>query len=131
MGSTEDGAARRQPAGNERDDDEHESYGGKGERVVRGDAEELRAHQAGKPECQHNAEGHTDQSHGCSLTENEAENVTALCAEGHADADFARALADQIRDDAVDADAGKPQRDARRRRRAESWRGVARQRRFR
>jgi len=62
-----------------------------------------------------------NEGHGCSLTENEAENVAALRAERHADTDFARALADQIRDDAVDADAGERERDQRRKRRAGSW----------
>ena len=88
------GAARGQTAGDEGDDDEHQSDGGKGERVVRGDAEELRAHEAGEAESESDTEGHANERHGCSLTENEAEDVTALRAERHADTDFARALAD-------------------------------------
>jgi hypothetical protein len=88
------GAARRQPAGYQRNDDKHQSDSGEGERVVRGDAEELRAYEAGEAESESDTEGHANERHGCSLTENEAEDVTALRAERHADTDFARALAD-------------------------------------
>jgi len=58
-----DGGRRgaRQPAGDERDDDEHQSDGGEGERVVRGDAEELRAHQAREAESENDAESHANE----------------------------------------------------------------------
>jgi len=50
---------RGQPAGDERDDDEHQSDGGEGERVVRGDAEELPALiRRVRPESENDAESH-------------------------------------------------------------------------
>jgi hypothetical protein len=88
------GSPGGQVAGGQGDHYKQDSDCGEGEGVVRGDSEELTAHEAGEAESEDHAEDNTEEGHFCALAEDEAEDVGALRSEGHADADFAGAFAD-------------------------------------
>ncbi len=98
-------------AGGERYQNQDESDSGEGERVAGRDAVKLGGHEAGESGGESDAGGDSEEGHAQALAEDEAQDVRTLRAERHADADFAGALADQIRDDAVDPDAGEQERE--------------------
>src|SRR4029077_8364439 len=68
-------------------------------------------HEARESERSGDADEHAKDGHLHVVGEHEAQNVPAARAESHANADFLGALADEIRNDAVDANAGKKQRE--------------------
>lgn len=72
------GTAGGQVAGGQRDSDQDQSDGGEGGRVVGCDTEKLAGHEAGEAEGQGDAEGDAGEGHGCTLTEDEAEDIGAL-----------------------------------------------------
>ena len=100
------GAASREVAGEERDGKQEKWDAGKRDRVVGADAVEDPSQDLGDGggDSDTNDAADDDGAHG--LPQNERHDVAAVSTQGEADADFAEALADAERDDAVDADGG-------------------------
>src|SRR6185437_13128334 len=104
------GAARGQVAGDQSRDEDGGGRGGEYERVGWIDAIEQRSHQTGERERSGYAhyESGADERH--ALPRNLHQDLRALRAQRHADADLGGALRDAVGDDAVDADGGERQR---------------------
>lgn len=102
-------ASRGDVAGEQRDEGQQSAYSRKRQWIVRAHAEKLIGHEPGERQSSGDADQHPQQCHSDSLAEDEAHDVAGLRAERHAYPDFMRALAHQMRDHAVNADAGKDQ----------------------
>src|SRR5712664_2200772 len=94
------------------DESEQGGDAGKGERVGGADAEEKAGQEARDRQGGGNSQCEAEQRQTSSVTQDEAEDIPALGAEGNADAEFLGALGDAVGDEAVDAHGGKQQSDA-------------------
>jgi hypothetical protein len=67
--------------------------------------------ETGADDAGNQARDNTDAKENGSLTEDELENIAAVCANGHADPDLPSALGDGVGEDAECADGGEEERD--------------------
>src|SRR6185369_14537774 len=107
------GAARGEVAGDEGDRDEAKGDGDKCHRVVGGNAEQDRVEEAGEEKGGDEARDNAETGELESSAEDELEDVRPRRAEGHADADLFVTLRNEIRDDSINAEAGKGERENR------------------
>ncbi len=107
------GAAGGQVAGESGDGGEEEEHGREGGGVGGGDAEEESAESAGESPGGSDADEHADGGESERLEKNAGLQSLRGGAEGHTDADFLGPLGDGIRDDGVDTERGKNQREER------------------
>ena len=82
-------------------------------RVERRDFEEHRRDEARQCERARDADGDAGDGEPHAAADDQAEDVAALRADGHAQPDLLRSLADGIGDDSVEADGGEEERDER------------------
>jgi len=80
---------------------------------MRGNAKKLIGNQARQSESGNDADEHPNERHFRALTEHEPHHIDAPRTEGHPDADFMSALADQVGDHAVNSSTGKNERERR------------------
>src|SRR5581483_6265890 len=104
------GAAGRGETRGEGHRDQQSGDGGEDRRVGRSHFEEQRAEIAGEAERRQGAGGETQGGQTEGAADHEAQHRGAAGAERDAEVDLARALRDQITDDAVDAERGQEQR---------------------
>src|ERR1700754_5001608 len=95
------GAAGGNPAGDERDDEEQRGDQGEGCDVPWPDAVEQAGGEARGGESEGNADEQCDDGETHSSADDHGLHLGGACAEGHADADLAGALADGVAHDAV------------------------------
>src|SRR6516162_5752218 len=81
----------RKVAGGQRDYSKQNRYSGKGEGIGGSDAVQEGSHQVGEQERSNDTDAHTGKAYGRAAGENQTHDVATLCAQGHTDADFARA----------------------------------------
>ena len=79
--------------------------GGERKRVCSADTVEQCGHEPSDDERSHDSEADAEKRESRPLAKDEAEDVAAIRAKGHADAEFLGALRDAVSDHAVDADA--------------------------
>src|ERR1700723_201960 len=109
------GAARRNVTRGERYRGQDHSYASERKRIGGAHAVQHAGHQTCQRQSGHNADAHTDQRHLRAVTENQPQPVTTLRSQRDAYAELARLLPHQIRNDAVDSQARKQQREQRER----------------
>src|SRR2546427_6020057 len=105
------GAAGGDEAGQQGDAREQGGDTGESERVRGADAEKQAGQEARDRQGGGNSQCEAEQRQTGSVTQDEAEDIAALRAEGDADAEFLGALRDAVGDQAVDAHGGKQQSD--------------------
>src|SRR6266852_2002774 len=105
------GAAGGDEAGQQGDKREQGGDAGEGERVGGADAEEKASQETRDRQGGGNSQNEAEQRQTSSVTQDEAEDIAALGAEGDADAEFLGALRYAVGDQAVDAHGGKQQGD--------------------
>src|SRR5580704_3776980 len=100
------GALRGDDAGEESADAEGEDREGEDERVPSLDLVELIGNQAGAADGDGDADSESDEDLHEGSAEDEADDVAAICAESHADADLAGAALDGVSGDSIETDSG-------------------------
>src|SRR5262249_47561851 len=95
------GASRREVAGQQGDAKQYHGSREKNQRVVRSDSIEVAGEKASRGDCRNQADQGAGESKPSSLTQDHAGNVATLSTQGHADPDFACALADGKRKNAM------------------------------
>jgi hypothetical protein len=104
------GTPRGQVARSERDKRQQTYNSSHGHWIMRGDAEQHARYKAREPKGGAEANGDTCQCHLRAIPKHHSQDLPSLGPERHTDGDFMRSLTNEMRDYAIDADAGHEQR---------------------